>query len=169
MITKYERIIAIDPDVQRSGVSELHVSTRKMNITSLTFPELMDYLQYVKREFVNKDEKLIVVVEAGWLIPSNWHIDKVHSIAAAAKTGNNTGRNHEVGRKIAEMARHYGLEVDEVRPLRKVWSGKNGKITHEELEYVVGKLGRRTSEDARDSAILAWYYSGLPIKVKPIK
>ena len=64
------------------------------------------------------------------------------------------------------MARHYGLEVDEVKPLRKGWLGRDGKITHEELEYIIGRLDKRTSQDMRDSAILAWSYANLPIKVK---
>ena len=79
----------------------------------------MDYLQYMKKEFVDKGENVIVVIEAGWKRQSNWHTMNTRSIAAAAKTGNSTGRNHEVARKIAEMARHYGLEVDEIMPLRK--------------------------------------------------
>ncbi|WFE85026.1 hypothetical protein [Parabacteroides chongii] len=40
---------------------------------------------------------------------SNWHATR-SSPAAAAKI-QNTGRNHEVARKIAEMARHIGLKL----------------------------------------------------------
>ncbi|WP_418811391.1 hypothetical protein [Paraprevotella xylaniphila] len=166
MMNKYDRVIGIDPDVEKSGVTEIHVPTRKFNMTSLTFPQLMDYLQYIKKEFSDKaKENIVIVVEAGWLNASNWHTSKVKSIAAAAKTGQNTGRNHEVARKIAEMARHYGLEAQEVKPLKKCWKGNGGKITHEELSYIVGGLVGRTSQDARDSCLLAWVYAGLPIRV----
>lgn len=163
--TKYDRIIGIDPDVEKSGVTELHVETRMVNIAALSFPDLMDYLQKMKRDFVDKGEKIVVVVEAGWKKQSNWHASKTRSIAAAAKTGNNTGRNHEVARKIAEMARHYGLEVDEIYPLKKIWKGPEGKITHEELSFIVGGLTKRQSQDCRDSCLIAWEYAGLPLKI----
>lgn len=166
MKIKYDRVIGIDPDVNKSGVTELHVATRMINIAALSFPDLMDYLQFVKKELADKGESVIVVIEAGWKKQSNWHTTNTRSIAVAAKTGNSTGRNHEVARKIAEMARHYGLDVDEIYPLKKVWKGTDGKITHEELSYIVGGLTKRQSQDCRDSCLIAWEYAGLPIKIK---
>ena len=166
MNTEYSIIIAIDPDVEKSGVAELHVGTRRLEVTTLSFPALMDYLQYMEREFADKGERLRVVVEAGWMNASNWHTGGVRSIAAAAKTGQNTGRNHETARKIAEMSRHFGLETEEVKPLKKCWKGSGGKITQEELEYITGKLDRRTNQEGRDAALLAWWFAGLPIKRK---
>ena len=166
MQTRYDRIIAIDPDVERSGVAELEVRTRELEVCTLAFPALMDYLQFMKQRAELDNETLCVVVEAGWMNASNWHTAGVKSIAAAAKTGQNTGRNHETARKIAEMSRHYGLTTEEVKPLKKCWRGTGGKITQEELEYMTGKLDRRVSQDARDAALLAWWFAGLPIKMK---
>lgn len=87
MKTKYDRVIGIDPDVNKSGVTELHVETRMLNIASLSFPDLMDYLQYMKKKFVDKGENVIMVIEAGWKRQSNWHTTNTRSIAAAAKPG----------------------------------------------------------------------------------
>ena len=168
MQTKYDRIIAIDPDVDRSGVAELEVKTRKLEVSTLAFPALMDYLQFMKSRTELDNETLCVVVEAGWMNASNWHTGNVRSISAAAKTGQNTGRNHETARKIAEMSIHYGLTTEEVKPLKKCWRGTGGKITHEELEYITGKLDRRTNQEGRDAALLAWWYAGLPIKANNI-
>ena len=163
---KYETIIGIDPDVEKSGVSTLEVATHKLEVAALTFPQLLDYLQFVKRqEILEVAPKAIVVVEAGWLNQSNWHLNRNDNARTASAKGNATGRNHEVGRKIVEMAKHYGLEVVEQPPLKKYWKGKDGKITHEELAYFTGLTGR-TSQEMRDSALLAWVYANLPIKIK---
>lgn len=70
-----------------------------------------------------------------------------------------------MGRKIVEMAKHYGLTVDEVKPLRKCWRGREGKITHEELAQFIPGLPKRTTQDIRDAALLAWTYAGFPIKM----
>ena len=166
MQTKYDRIIAIDPDVERSGVAELEVRTRKLEVSTLAFPALMDYLQFMKQRVELDNETLCVVVEAGWMNASNWHTASVKSIAAAAKTGQNTGRNHETARKIAEMSRHYGLMTEEVKPLKKCWRGTDGKITQEELEYFLEKKGingfpKRSNQDMRDSTLLCVIYSKL--------
>lgn len=168
---KAERIIAIDPDVDKSGVAELHVPTRRIEATALRFANLMDYLQHVKENFAGKGESVVVIVEAGWMNASNWHTGRVRSIAAAAKTGQNTGRNHEVARKIAEMSKHYGLDTMEVKPLRKSWKGTDGKITHEELCKLMEASGvapmlTRTNQEMRDSILLSLVYSGIPLRVK---
>jgi len=63
------------------------------------------------------------------------------------------------------MCKHYGIEVIEHFPLRKIWKGKDGKITQEELASFTGLKGR-TNQDARDAALLAWSFANLPIRLK---
>lgn len=164
---KYDNVIGIDGDVDKSGVAFLHVPTRKLEASALTFPELLDYLQFVKKQSEEKNETVVVVVEASWLISHHWQTRKSDNQKVTAAKGNSAGRNHEVGRKIVEMCEHYGLEVIEQRPLRKCWKGRDGKITQEEIEYFTGLSGR-TNQEMRDAVLLAWNHAGLPIKVKPI-
>lgn len=159
---RYDNIVAIDPDVSRSGVALLKPATGLLEVSNLTFPQVIDYLQQANR---NKGaETLIVLVEASWLIQGNWHLSSWERRQRAASKGYDVGRNHETGKKIAEMCRHLGIEVLEHAPLRKCWRGRDGKITHEELASFTGITGR-TNQDARDAALLAWVFSGLPIRV----
>lgn len=163
---KYDFIIGIDPDVDKSGFTILNVSSKLIYSCSSSFVELMkrfdDLLRREKSNFV-------VVVEAGYLNKGNWHLKNGDSKAVSSAKGNSSGRNHEVARKIVEMARDYfGFEVVEQKPLAKCWKGKDRKITHEELVYFTGIEKKRTSQDERDSCLIAWNYAGFPIKVKPI-
>lgn len=162
---KYDNIIAIDPDVEKSGVAYLIRQTKRLSIKSLAFPLLLDYLQGAKREMDKRNESLIVVIEAGWFIQSNWHLKRSDNNHVASAKGNSAGRNHETGRKIVEMCKHYGIDVLPILPLKKCWKGKDGKITQEELSYFTGITGR-TNQDARDAALIAWNYAGFPIRVK---
>jgi hypothetical protein len=164
-VKKADIIIGIDCDVDKSGVAFLEVKTKRLEATTLPFPELLDYL---KQELSNAEKSgvsIILVVEAGWLIKSNWHVSGSDNRRTSAAKGNAAGRNHEVGRKIVECARYYGYEVIEQIPLRKHWKGKDGKITHEELHYFTGIMGR-TNQESRDAALLCWHYAGLPIRIK---
>lgn len=164
-MNRADNIIAIDPDVTISGVAHLHPSTRKIEVSALTFPELLDYLQFCKNAGRETGESLSVIVEAGWLAKSNWHLRSRDNTRTASAKGNSAGRNHETGRKIVEMCRHYDIEVVEHAPLRKCWKGRDGKITSEELKQITGIVGR-TNQDMRDAALLAWSYSGLPIRLR---
>ena len=157
-------IIAIDPDVERSGVAVLDTSARTIKAMTMTFPELMEYLSSQQGR-----GDTLVVVEAGWLNQSHWHLTAKDSARMAAAKGNAAGRNHETGRKIVEMAKHYGLTVDEAKPLRKCWRGRDGKITHEELAQFIPGLPKRTTQDIRDAALLAWTYAGFPIRMSTRK
>ena len=163
-MTKYDNIIAIDPDVTRSGVAYLKPSTRQLEVSNLTFPQVIDYLQHAKGARDKMQETLIVVIEASWLIQGNWHLQQWERKQRAASKGYDVGRNHETGKKIVEMCQHLGIEVLEHFPLRKCWKGKDGKITHEELSSFTG-LTVRTNQDARDAVLLAWSYAGLPIRL----
>jgi hypothetical protein len=107
-------------------------------------------------------EPFVVVVEAGWLNTiSNYH-------TAAGRRGQriakNVGANHQVGKIIVQMCKSYGIEVVEQRPLKKMWHGKDGKITREELAAFTG-LKEQNNQEERDAALIAWIYAGLPIKM----
>jgi len=159
----FSLIIGIDPDVNRSGVAYLKPASRKLEAESLTFPQLIDYMKMVSEYSKESGKSVIVVVEAGWLNKiSNYHTTSDRSGQRIAK---NVGANHETGKKIVEMCRHYGLEVDEVKPLPKIWKGRDRKITHDELAQITGIMGK-TDQEQRDAVLLAWHYAGLPIRLK---
>ena len=146
-------IVAVDPDVAKSGVAVVDVEKSEVQTYSMTFPDLIDYLYGF-----TENQSVSIAVEAGWLLKANWH--SAPSKAAAASIGNRTGRNHETGRKIVEMCEHRNLSVSLIKPLGKRWSGAGGKITHSELESVlkgrkIALNKKRTNQDERDSILIA--------------
>ena len=160
MRCRYDNVIGIDPDREKSGVAFLKLATRSLQVMNMPFPELTDYLQTCKVAFEENGETFIVVVEAGWMVKkSNYHKAQGHR---AEKIAKDVGANHETGRKIVEMCKHYGIDVVEHHPLRKGWKGADGKITSQELASFTGLTGR-TNQDGRDAALLAWYFAGLPM------
>jgi len=167
MMTRADYIIGIDPDVSKSGVAQLRVAGREVEAFSISFPELLDYLQRMADFQHRTGMKVTIVVEASWLISTNWHTQRGESVRTAARKGKDAGRCHEVGRKIVECARYYGLEVVEKLPLKKIWKGKDGKITDEEIKAFI-RIEGRTNQEERDAALLAWEHAGLPIRI-PIK
>lgn len=157
---KADIIIGIDPDVNKSGVGVVSRERKDVEVFSRSFPELLEYLKMAA-----KHTSVVVVVEASWKISTNWHTGRGDSIRTAARKGKDAGRCHEVGRKIVECAQYYGLEVVERLPLKKIWKGKDGKITDEEIKAFMPIQGR-TNQEERDAALLAWDYAGLPIRIK---
>lgn len=161
---KIDVIIGIDPDVEKNGVAYLECESKILEISALSFPDLLDYLRYVQRCAETTQKHLVVVVEAGYMNKGNWHLNPKDTKAAAAAKGNHAGRNHETARKIVEMCKHWQMEVKEVKPLEKCWKGKDRKITHEELARFTGVMGR-TNQEGRDAALLAWVYAGFSIRL----
>ena len=160
---KYRNIIGIDPDTNKSGVALLDVSTRILEITTLTFPKVLKYIEWANEMAIDNRQSLLVVVEAGWLnAKSNFHGQTGY---VGQKVAKNVGANHQTGKHIIEWCEEIGVDVELQKPLVKGWKGRNGKITHEELAYFTGITGR-TSEEGRDAGLIAWNYAGLPIKVK---
>jgi hypothetical protein len=165
-------VIGIDPDVTANGVACVDVAARSVKATTMPFPDLLDYLRSTKREADTQGRPLHVIIEAGWLNRSNWHLLCRDSKAAAAAKGNHVGRNHETGRKIAEMCEHWQIPFSLVRPLPltarggiKLWRGKGGKITQEEIIRIL-PLRNRTNQEGRDAALLAWTWAGLPLSAE---
>jgi len=151
-------ILSIDPDTEKSGIAFLDLTTRQINVFTASFPDLVDFLKGI-----NTKELTTVIVEAGWLNQSNWHVNPKDSKRLAASKGNAVGRNHETGRKIIEMAKHYGYKVIEQKPLKKIW--KAGKISHEEISKFIPGFPGHSNQDGRDAAYIAWTYAGFPIKI----
>lgn len=167
---KVDVVIGIDPDVEKSGCAYLEVATRRLEISTLTFPDLLDYLRYVQRQTEVAQKNFRVIIEAGWLNKAHWHLAPKDTKTVAAAKGNSAGRNHETGRKIAEMCKHWQMPYELVKPLAlkvggvNLWQGKDGKITQEELSAFTGITGR-TNQEGRDAALIAWEWAGLPVKV----
>ena len=161
---RYDTIIAIDPDTEQSGVARLDVAERKSSADTLPFPILIEYVRQAIR--MNKGRSTAVVIEASWHRTHNWHLSRRDSLGIAAKKGYDEGRNHEAGKKIIEMLNHYGIEVVEKEPLRKIWQGTDRKITHTEITAITGWNKKRSNQEERDAMLLAWDYSNLPIIIK---
>lgn len=161
MRTKNRTIIAIDPDVDKSGVAILTLPQRKLELDTLTFPELLDVIKRRSDTTAN----LTVVVEAGWLNKSNWHTKQWDNKQVSAAKGVSVGRNHEVGRKIVEMCKHWNISVIEQKPLPKTWKGKDNKISHQELAEFA-PIPKRTNQENRDATLIAWVYANLPIRMQ---
>lgn len=158
-------IIGIDPDIEQSGVARLDIEPRKVWADHLPLPLLLDYILTVKEVARMRGKSLRVVVEASWDTAHNWHGGWKDSKAIAARKGYDVGRNHQTGRLIIELLRHYGIDVDEARPLKKIWQGRDGKITHAEMTQVCGWDKKRSNQEERDAMLLAWNASGLPIRI----
>lgn len=163
---RYDIIIAIDPDTEKSGVARLDVTERKSWADTLPFPMLIEYVRQAYR--LSKDKRVAVVIEASWHKTHNWHLSRRDSAGIAARKGYDEGRNHEAGRKIVEMLNHYGIEVIEKEPLRKIWQGTDRKITHTEITAITGWNRKRSNQEERDAMLLAWDYSNLPIIIKKL-
>lgn len=163
MSKRTDIVIGIDPDVDKSGVAVL--DTRKRQFTQVTaepFPPLLEMLNSIR--FGNAFNGLTcrIIIEAGWLNRGNWHLMRGDSRAVIAAKGNHAGRNHEVGRKIAEMCEFWRIPHDDVKPLTKMWRGHDRKITAIELQRITG-WSARTNQEMRDAALLAWVWAGLPL------
>lgn len=165
-VKKYDVIVGIDPDANESGVAIYNKKTKKLTKESLSFPEMMDKLDelfYLKHKL-----DILIVVEAGWLIKkSNFHGKQGGRAERIAK---NVGSNHQVGKNIIEMCLRYGFDVKEQKPFKKTWKGKNRKITHEEINYILKSNGleefKRTNQEVRDAILICINHAGLVIRVK---
>lgn len=170
-------IIAIDPDVDGSGVAILNPEERILRIEQFTLPVLVDYLRTVKPLYDRDGIDYVVVVEASWKIRGNWHLEYNDSRNRAAAKGQRVGRNHEIGRQIVEFCKHLDVPYEEKLPLVKCWAGKDGKITHEELMMLIDGMsvsitnmsGKMTNQEKLDAALLALDRSGLPLILVPRK
>jgi hypothetical protein len=133
-------IIGIDPDTDKSGVALLWKPAGNLDLRNLRFFQLYDFLEGMAQSV----EK--VVIEAGWLNKSNWHVKTGDRAAYAGQIGQRTGANHETGRKIVEMCEYLSLKVELVKPTKS-------KVDAD-LFRRLSKYERRTNQEQRDAAML---------------
>lgn len=160
-------IVAIDPDVEKNGVATVFPEIRELQVQTLPFAQTMDYLLELSNRYEAEGKPFKVIIEAGWQYRTNWHLDWRDSKEKAAAKGNNAGRNEQVSRLLGEMCEHWKIPYEFVKPLKKIWQGRDRKITAEELEQVTGKK-IRTNQEGRDAALLAWTHADLPVQLDAV-
>lgn len=134
-------IIGIDPDNLESGVGAVF-DDKKFLAYKMNFPSLIDYLKAMNESC----KKIKVVIEGGWLNKSNWHVlNRFMTAVKAAAIGRSTGMNHQTGILIVECCKHYNIPCEIIKPLKKCWKGKDGKITQDEIASNEPRPERRTS------------------------
>lgn len=170
-VNNINTVIGIDPDVEKSGIAILDCDTKTIDVLqSLAFPDLLDTLRSIQRQQEVQNKTYRVIIEAGWLNKAHWHILTKDNKRLAAAKGNSAGRNHEIGRKIAEMCKHWQIPYELIKPLQlrfkgvNIWKGKDGKITHEELAAFIPLKINRTNQEERDAALIAWTWAGFSMK-----
>lgn len=164
---KKEKIyIGIDPDIEKSGYAVFDQAVRCIALAALPFPDVIKNLKEHKRIADESGKQLTLIVEASWKFNAhtNWHLNNIKNARTAAATGYKVGQNHETGILICQMARDMGIETEEQPPLRKIWKGKDGKITHDEMQKLLNTYGippiiGRTNQEMRDAALMALVYA----------
>ena len=165
MREKLRYVIGIDPDIEKSGFAVLDVAKKSFErIESRSFSDLIFALNNIGRNNLKGGVPTgIVVVIEDSDDTTNWHLPDKASPRAAAAIGHKVGLCHATQRHIKEWAERLRFEVELIRPLKKTWLGRDGKITQEEMMQFVPGLPKQTNQEGRDAALLAWCYAELPI------
>ena len=106
---KPEIIIGIDPDVDESGVGVVYRTSRSVTPMKFSFPNLIDYLTMTRDM---NPGKVLVVLEGGWLVRSNWHLGGGYM--TMRKTHGNEPPDGHPHRGNVQPSRHtvHGSEAD---------------------------------------------------------
>lgn len=157
--------VGIDPDVDKSGLVVIDRQGRCiLHAEALDFPSALCYLRSLRQEHEQTPWSILVVIEDSDA-SVNWHYNPKDKPGIIAAKGRSVGMCHATIRHLRECCEHLGLAVLMQPPLRKLWRGKDGKITHEEAALFMSGLPARTNQEVRDAALLAWEVSGLPIRL----
>lgn len=104
--------VGIDPDATKNGIARVQKSTRQASYRSITFPELVELL----RGLVHYGKNYIVIIEAGWLNKSNWHLSCRRHPGGDHGIGTERSRRHIEG---PVQARNHRLYRDRKQLRRK--------------------------------------------------
>lgn len=168
MIIREGYIIGIDPDVDKSGFAVLDCAAAAfVRCEALSFPELIDSLAMYAADNILHDHITVVMEDSD--ISCNWHLDPRDKKSVVAAKGRSVGMCHATARHLRECAENYGLSVTGIKPLKKIWKGKDGKISHAEIASFATGCPKKTNQEVRDAMLLSWNYANLPIRIKKEK
>ena len=123
---KYDVVIGIDPDVERSGLAILGLYDMKLTVNSHPFPELLEIVRSVAFEGAELGHATVVYVEAGWKNKSNWHLSPKDTRASAAKKG----EHHHSDIPVARFGSRYGSGLyNRTRRFQSVSRGDAGIVS----------------------------------------
>lgn len=155
-------VIGIDPDIDKNGMAIVYPKTKEISLYSLDLGQLMIYLDTFKQRYSARQFR--VYVEAGWLNKGNYHLTHYDSKQSAARKGVDQGRNHQRGIDIVELCKYNNIPVEEIKPLQLVWV--KGKISHQELIRYMPVVKKKTNQEERDAALIAWVMANLPFRAQ---
>lgn len=147
-------IVGIDPDSEASGIAVINHATGDSLLITRPFWELESLMH------ASDLWGALWVVENVWEATANWHVSRGSSPHRSAKIGYSMGRCATIGRLIYERLHLIGADVVARPPLRKVWRGAGGKVTHDEAIAFARSRGisvtkTRTNQEERDALLLA--------------
>lgn len=170
-------LIGIDPDTKASGWAVIDLSDRTVHLETLPFMDILALLTEWRREvddhYLDESYSYRFVVEDIWMVAHNWHVSARDNRQTISKKGYHIGRCSMVGQLIYEaIGAHFFPRIAQP-PLRKVWRGADGKITHPELLELCEKHDlilppsklKQTNQEERDALLLALHHIATPIKL----
>ena len=170
-------LIGIDPDTKASGWALIDLSDRTVHLETLPFMDILALLTEWRREvddhYLDESYSYRFVVEDIWTVAHNWHVSARDNRQTISKKGYHIGRCSMVGQLIYEaIVAHFFPRIAQP-PLRKVWRGADGKITHPELLELCEKHDlilppsklKQTNQEERDALLLALHHIATPIKL----
>jgi len=132
-----QKIIGIDPDVDKSGVC---IVNEMLQIERLTTMDLVDLFVLIEGM---RDCDIRVIVEAGWKNKTNFHVGAMDNAWKSAKIGSHVGANHEIGRQIIKFCEKVGIECHAIKP-------KGHKMSALDFKRISGWT-KRTNQEMRDA------------------
>lgn len=170
-------LVGIDPDTKASGWAVIDLSDRTVHLETLPFMDILALLTEWRREvddhYLDEAYSYRFVVEDIWKVAHNWHVSPRDNRLTISKKGYHIGRCSMVGQLIYEaIGAHFFPRIAQL-PLRKVWRGADGKITHPELLELCEKHDlklplskqKQTNQEERDALLLALHNISTPIKL----
>lgn len=140
-------LVAIDPDLNKSGLAAWNTKTREWMIAkTVSIENILSELASLP------PTETTVYVEAGWLIKkANLRAGNYREAQAKAR---NVGENHETGKLIIKLLKAAGYVVTEFKPLKKgIFKSLEGSWTQHGRDYVQKESGlsHRMNDDVRDA------------------
>lgn len=119
--------IGIDPDVDKSGVATWN--GKALTIDLMRFFDLYEFMQGYSPSYQD-GRGVFVRIEAGWLNKGmyNRHEMDAAAIRVGRRIAKNTGENHQVGKKIAEMCEYLNIKYELIKPVTRKWTPEQFKL-----------------------------------------